>query len=137
MLTDLAEIVGSTVGVNVANCSLFYSLSSEIQSYKHPYSSQGTRIREVSLHVHYLHRMREKIGEGAFSSVSKGSWTRMGRSYDVAVKSLLKNSTEIDKIKLLQEAAIMGQFQHPNIVKLFGVIKLGNSVSWDYIILKI
>ena len=61
----------------------------------------------------------------------------MGRSYDVAVKSLLKNSTEIDKIKLLQEAAIMGQFQHPNIVKLFGVIKLGNSVSWDYIILKI
>ena len=74
-------------------------------------------------------RIQEKIGEGAFSSVSKGSWTRMGQSYDVAVKSLIQNSSEIDKIKLLQEAAIMGQFQHPNIVKLFGVTKEGNLVS--------
>lgn len=52
----------------------------------------------------------------------------MGRSYDVAVKSLIQSSSEIDKIKLLQEAAIMGQFQHPNIVKLFGVMKQGNLV---------
>ena len=69
-----------------------------------------------------------KIGEGAFSTVSKGSWNIAGVSYDVAIKSLIKSSSEIDKIKLLQEAAIMGQFQHPNIVKLFGVIKHGNSV---------
>lgn len=77
---------------------------------------------------HSVCRIHEKIGEGAFSSVSRGSWTRMGRSYEVAVKSLLPNSTEIDKIMLLQEAAIMGQFQHPNIVKLFGVMKQGSLV---------
>ena len=53
----------------------------------------------------------------------------MGQEYDIAVKSLIQNSSEIDKIKLLQEAAIMGQFQHPNIVKLFGVTKKGNLVS--------
>ncbi len=52
----------------------------------------------------------------------------MGAEYDVAIKALIKSSSEIDKIKLLQEAAIMGQFQHPNIVKLFGVIKQGHLV---------
>ena len=77
-------------------------------------------------------RIHKKIGEGAFSSVSKGSWTRMGVTYDVAIKSLIQKSSEMDKIKLLQEAAIMGQFQHPNIVKLFGVVKKGNLVStWN------
>ena len=49
--------------------------------------------------------------------------------YDVAVKALIQKSSEMDKIKLLQEAAIMHQFQHPNIVKLFGVVKNGKLVS--------
>lgn len=76
--------------------------------------------------LHY--RIYKKIGEGAFSSVSKGSWTWMGMEYDVAIKALIQTSSELDKIKLLQEAATMGQFQHPNIVKLFGVVKKGSLV---------
>ena len=73
--------------------------------------------------------MQGQIGVGAFSTVSKGTCTINDVECEVAVKSLIQNSTQQDKIKMLQEAAILGQFKHPNIVKLFGVIKKGNSVT--------
>ena len=44
-------------------------------------------------------------------------------SVDVAVKQLKDNVTEKDRVKFLQEAAIMGQFTHPGIVMMFGVVK--------------
>ena len=74
-------------------------------------------------------RVIKKVGGGAFSTVSKGSWTQGSAKHDVAVKELIKQSKEEDKIKMLQEAAILGQFRHPNIVKLFGVVKHGSAVS--------
>ena len=40
----------------------------------------------------------------------------------MAVKTLNEGSTTDDKIKFLQEAAIMGQFKHPNVVEMYGVI---------------
>ena len=49
----------------------------------------------------------------------------------VAVKALNREASEGEKIKFLQEAAIMGQFIHPNIVKLHGVVTMGNPVSRD------
>ena len=56
-------------------------------------------------------------------------WKRQGtRPVDVALKSLTKTSEE-DKVKFLQEAAIMAQFRHPNVVMLYGVIVKGNPVS--------
>ena len=33
------------------------------------------------------------------------------------------------KVKFLQEAAIMGQFSHSNVVKLHGVVTVGDPVS--------
>ena len=48
---------------------------------------------------------------------------------DVAIKCLRPGSTEEDKALFLQEAAIMGQFLHPNIVKLHGVVTVGEPVS--------
>jgi serine/threonine protein kinase len=48
---------------------------------------------------------------------------------EVAVKTLKEGAGEEDKVKFLQEAAIMGQFSHPNVVKLYGVITEGESVS--------
>ena len=45
------------------------------------------------------------------------------------MKTLKPNITEEDKIKFLQEAAIMGQFLHPNVVKLHGVVTVGEPVS--------
>lgn len=45
----------------------------------------------------------------------------------VALKSL---ASEENKIKFLQEAVIVGQFKHPNIVKLHGVVTTGKPVSY-------
>ena len=47
---------------------------------------------------------------------------------DVAIKSLNMNASMIDRIKFLQEAAIMAQFKHPNVVALYGVSNKGGKV---------
>ena len=41
----------------------------------------------------------------------------------VAVKSLNTDANDKDKLRFIQEAAIMCQFDHKNVVKLYGVIK--------------
>ena len=62
--------------------------------------------------------------------MSKGTWTKTrGMCVDVAVKTLKSAATEDDRVSFLQEAAIMGQFRHPNIVTLMGVVTIGNPVS--------
>ena len=48
---------------------------------------------------------------------------------DVAVKQLQPGASEEEKVKFLQEAAINGQFRHPNVVKLMGVVTTGELVS--------
>lgn len=74
------------------------------------------------------------LGSGQFGKVHQGEWTApgTGAKVKVAVKTLKKGSGEQDKVKLLQEAAIMGQFSHPNVVKLYGVITEGEPVSTPF-----
>ena len=48
---------------------------------------------------------------------------------EVAVKTLKEGSGEEDRVKFLQEAAIMGQFRHPNVVEMYGVVTEGEPVS--------
>ena len=66
--------------------------------------------------------LQESLGEGEFGIVYKGVWASSPQGpLQVAVKSL--HSREKDnKLKLLKEAVIMGQFSHPNVVKLYGVV---------------
>ena len=63
------------------------------------------------------------VYKGMMESVDEGK-------VDVAVKTLKEGSGEEDRVKFLQEAAIMGQFRHPNIVKMYGVITDGETVSY-------
>ena len=48
---------------------------------------------------------------------------------EVAVKSLADGSTEEKRIQFLQEAAIMSQFTHPNVITLYGVLLEEKHVS--------
>ena len=62
------------------------------------------------------------MGSGEFGVVMKGIWSVDGKEKEVAVKSLADGSTEEKRIQFLQEAAIMSQFKHPNVIKLHGVL---------------
>ena len=68
------------------------------------------------------------LGSGAFGTVHRGVWfhdaeedSNQTVEEEVAVKTLEDGASEEDRIKFLQEAAIMGQFNHPNIIRLLGI----------------
>jgi len=78
----------------------------------------------------------EHLGSGQFGTVNKGVWQSPGGAVEVAVKMLKSGSDETDEVKFLQEAAIMGQFKHPNVIKLHGVVTVGEPVScWRNLIM--
>lgn len=62
--------------------------------------------------------------------VEQGVWQDGARDIQVAVKLLKQGATETDKVKFLQEAAIMAQFSHPNVVSLYGVVNKTDTVSF-------
>ncbi len=74
-------------------------------------------------------RLGEKLGSGQFGVVYKGVWQSSAGDVEVAVKTLKEGSGEGDKVKFLQEAAIMGQFKHSNVVTMHGVVTVGEPVS--------
>ena len=64
--------------------------------------------------------------------VHKGVWLSTSHGeVDVAVKTLKEGSGEEDRVKFLQEAAIMGQFKHPYVVEMYGMITRSEPVSMD------
>lgn len=73
-------------------------------------------------------RVLEHLGSGQFGTVSKGVWSIGKDSITVAIKQLKPKASSMERVKLLQEAAIMGQFCHGNVVKLFGLVTKNDSV---------
>ena len=71
------------------------------------------------------------LGSGQFGVVYKGILTSgEGEEVEVAVKTLKEGSGKEEKVKFLQEAAIMGQFKHHNVVTMYGVVTEGEPVSF-------
>ena len=69
-----------------------------------------------------IFRLKDYLGSGQFGLVHKGIW----KGSLVAVKSLRNETTDTNRLKFLQEAAIMGQFSHSNIIKLYGLVNEGD-----------
>jgi serine/threonine protein kinase len=69
------------------------------------------------------------LGSGQFGSVQQGVWKNGSEIIPVALKVLKEEASETDKVKFLQEAAIMAQFTHPNVISLYGVVSKGEPVS--------
>ena len=63
--------------------------------------------------------MLNHLGSGEFGVVAHAL---LHESTEVAVKTLNGQSNENDKLRFLQEAAIMCQFDHQNVIKLQGVV---------------
>ncbi|XP_064395470.1 uncharacterized protein LOC135342615 isoform X2 [Halichondria panicea] len=104
----------------------------ECETYWAP-SSMANELYEQLAARKYREILREQIqiteflGSGAFGTVNKGVWQSPGGAIEVAIK-INQSKDEEDKVKFLQEAAIMGQFRHPNVVKLYGVVTVGEPV---------
>ena len=81
----------------------------------------------------FLFRIKEFLGSGAFGTVHRGVWHHSEGDEtveeEVAVKSMEDEASEEEKIKFLQEAAIMGQFNHPYILKIHGIMATEKNVS--------
>ena len=73
--------------------------------------------------------IQEKLGSGQFGEVCKAAWSISGTTKELAIKTLRGELPEEEKVRFLQEAAIMGQFFHPNVVKLYGVVTVSDPVS--------
>ena len=76
-------------------------------------------------------RLGSEIGSGQFGMVSHGIWHHDEQAEQVAIKTLHGEVSEEAKKTLMKEAAIIGQFAHINIVKLYGVVTKGDPVSVD------
>ncbi|XP_023213518.1 ephrin type-B receptor 1-like [Centruroides sculpturatus] len=69
------------------------------------------------------------IGGGEFGDVCRGSLKIPGwMDVTVAIKTLKPGSSEKAKLDFLTEASIMGQFDHPNVIYLQGVVTKCNPV---------
>ena len=75
------------------------------------------------------YRITGHLGSGQFGTVDKWVWKFPSGTRDIAIKTLKDSAAEEEKVKFLQEAAINGQFHHPNVVKLYGVVTVGEPVS--------
>ena len=74
--------------------------------------------------------LSKKLGEGQFGEVYKAELkVSKERSLDVAVKLVKKGAPAEERTKLLQEAANLGQFKHDHVVRLMGVVTMGEPVS--------
>jgi serine/threonine protein kinase len=79
----------------------------------------------------------DHLGIGQFGDVYSGVWSgNSGFKKSVAVKTLKKGCTVTERVGLLQEAAIMAQFRHPNLIALYGISEhyTNNQVSCMYCI---
>ncbi|XP_043819227.1 ephrin type-B receptor 4 [Dromiciops gliroides] len=88
------------------------------------YEDPNEAVREFAkeIDVSYV-KIEEVIGAGEFGEVCRGRLKTPGKkeSY-VAIKTLKGGYTERQRREFLSEASIMGQFEHPNIIRLEGVV---------------
>jgi len=70
-------------------------------------------------------------GGGEFGDVCRGKLKVLGSpsvEVDVAIKTLKPGSSDKARNDFLTEASIMGQFEHPNVIFLQGVVTRSNPV---------
>ncbi|XP_054662299.1 ephrin type-B receptor 5 isoform X4 [Grus americana] len=88
------------------------------------YEDPNEAIREFAkeIDVSFI-KIEEVIGSGEFGEVCFGRLKHPGkREYTVAIKTLKSGYTDVQRREFLSEASIMGQFEHPNVIHLEGVV---------------
>ncbi|CAI5641299.1 ephrin type-B receptor 1-B isoform X2 [Oreochromis niloticus] len=88
------------------------------------YEDPNEAVREFAKEIDVSTvKIEEVIGAGEFGEVYKGRLKLPGkREIYVAIKTLKAGYVEKQRRDFLSEASIMGQFDHPNIIRLEGVV---------------
>ncbi|XP_036036996.1 ephrin type-B receptor 6 isoform X2 [Onychomys torridus] len=88
------------------------------------YEDPCQAIRELAREVDPTYiKIEEVIGAGSFGEVRRGRLQPRGRREQaVAIQALWAGGAESLKMTFLGRAALLGQFQHPNILRLEGVV---------------
>nr|XP_009940112.1 PREDICTED: ephrin type-B receptor 3 [Opisthocomus hoazin] len=88
------------------------------------YEDPNEAVREFAKEIDIsCVKIEEVIGAGEFGEVCRGRLKLPGRrEIFVAIKTLKGGYTERQRRDFLSEASIMGQFDHPNIIHLEGVV---------------
>ena len=74
-------------------------------------------------------RTTSTLGSGQFGKVQRGFIDSPHGEKEVAVKQLNEGASQMEKVTFLQEAFVMKQFLHPNILRLVGVVTVTEPVS--------
>lgn len=89
-------------------------------------------LKKVPREINAEHLTRlNKLGHGQFGEVWRVEMDEKKPGYPpcmVAAKLLLPNATKADAVSLLQEAHLMAQFDHENVIRLVGVSTIGSPV---------
>ncbi|XP_016423671.1 ephrin type-B receptor 4-like [Sinocyclocheilus rhinocerous] len=88
------------------------------------YEDPNEAVREFAKEIDVsCVKIEEVIGAGEFGEVCRGRLRIPGKKENyVAIKTLKGGYTDKQRRDFLSEASIMGQFQHPNIIHLEGII---------------
>jgi serine/threonine protein kinase len=70
----------------------------------------------------------DDLGKGAFGVVKRGKLRRGSRQQMVAAKTLSESASVDDQLSFLQEADIMSNFSHGNVLTLLGIINTGEPI---------
>ncbi|MEQ2281224.1 Ephrin type-A receptor 3 [Ameca splendens] len=97
---------------------------SRIYIHPHTYEDPNQAVRDFAKEIDASNiRIERVIGAGEFGEVCSGRLRVQGkREIYVAIKSLKAGYSDKQRRDFLSEASIMGQFDHPNIIRLEGVV---------------
>uniref|UniRef100_A0A3B3B627 receptor protein-tyrosine kinase n=1 Tax=Oryzias melastigma TaxID=30732 RepID=A0A3B3B627_ORYME len=108
------------------DCKLIKNTHFWVKVYIDPftYEDPNEAVREFAkeIDVSFV-KIEEVIGAGEFGEVCRGRLKIPGKKENyVAIKTLKGGYTDKQRRDFLSEASIMGQFHHPNIIHLEGII---------------
>uniref|UniRef100_A0A8C9SII8 receptor protein-tyrosine kinase n=1 Tax=Scleropages formosus TaxID=113540 RepID=A0A8C9SII8_SCLFO len=94
------------------------------------YEDPNEAVREFAKEIDIsCVKIEQVIGAGEFGEVCSGNLKLPGkREMLVAIKTLKSGYTEKQRRDFLSEASIMGQFDHPNVIHLEGVVTKSSPV---------
>ncbi|MBN3317675.1 EPHB3 protein, partial [Atractosteus spatula] len=126
---DLQNSIENIFFTRVFNIMFLYACAivfSGMKVYIDPftYEDPNEAVREFAKEIDIsCVKIEEVIGAGEFGEVCRGRLKLPGRrEIIVAIKTLKAGYTERQRRDFLSEASIMGQFDHPNIIRLEGVV---------------